>query len=97
MPNPLAQALIDHPLPHFPLEQWFSGHCMNFNLLSNEERQGWWYWESMREKKISQSQHTSAELHPKANKWPTYCSVKHRADSHMEKLPSEVQVRPWYV
>ena len=27
-------------------------------------------------------------------KRPTYCSVEHRADSHMKKLPSEVCVRP---
>ena len=65
-------------------------------------------------KKMSQWQHTSAELHPNANtycfaftyfftkkiptifantKRPTYCSVEHRADSHMKKLPSEVCVK----
>lgn len=42
---------------------------------------------------MSQWQHTSAASHPKASKWPTYCSVMHRADSHVEKLASEVCVR----
>lgn len=54
-------------------------------------------WEKEKKKKISRWQHTSSEFHLKANKWPTYASIKNRADSHMENLPSEGWGRPWYV